>query len=704
MKKIKRIICMGLCLTILCSQSVFATQLTTQPDITVETVSTFDADSAAESDNTADTESVSNDINTIESESTSESTATIDTDIIPESDCIINTYATSDPVTEFVERLYEVILDRSADAIGLADWVSQLKAGSKAGADIIAGFIFSDEFTNKNYSDSEFITVLYHAILSRDPDETGLTGWTNDLADGLSRYYVCAGFVYSTEFSQLCASYGIQPGILTLTTETDLNPKVTKFVSRLYKLLLNRTPDTVGLKDWVGKLVSKKYAAADIVCGIVFSTEFTGYNHSNSDYIDLLYNAMFDRGSDAVGKADWMDALENGMSRTFVLRGFVQSNEFIDLANQYNIDAGVINLTEARDFNRKITAYIQAAYNNCFGRFPSSEELNSWAQKLNAHTMLPSQFLHALIFSTESASHTGSNADFARVLFRTVLQRELPDSELNQWIADIKSSSRENIFNSITSSAEYKTLCSNYDLNYSLADGWVSYNGNTYYYYNGSPLTGWQRLNGNVYYFIPTQDGKRAEGWNYIDNLKYYFNSNGVLVQNVDSLIGKQSSYYVKVNTATNIVTVYARDGANGYIIPVKNMLCSCGLASTPTIKGTYTIQRMGYWWELMGPVWGQYVSRISGSYLFHSAWYYVNGNRYTLSVSEYRKLGNNASHGCVRMTVGDAKWIFDNCNGSTVTVYSSYDKGTQFDKPTRPNPVVISGDRGYDPTDPYFN
>ena len=101
-----------------------------------------------------------------------------------------------------------------------------------------------------------------------------------------------------------------------------------------------------------------------------------------------------------------------------------------------------------------------------------------------------------------------------------------------------------------------------------------------------------------------------------------------------------------------------------------------------------------------MGPVYGQYVSQIYNDYLFHSSWYYVNGNRRSLSVSEYRKLGANASHGCVRMTVGDSKWIFDNCNGSTVYIYSGADTDP-LRRPVRPNPVVISGDWGYDPTDP---
>ena len=228
--------------------------------------------------------------------------------------------------------------------------------------------------------------------------------------------------------------------------------------------------------------------------------------------------------------------------------------------------------------------------------------------------------------------------------------------------------------------------------------------GNTYYYNSdGTRVKGWKTINNNKYYF-DAKTGAMQTGWNYVGGYKLYFKSNGVLSENVDSLIGKQSSYYVKVNTSTNTVTIFAKDGSNGYIIPVKKMICSTGKSGTPTIKGTFTIKRYARWGTLMGPVYGQYCSQIYGGYLFHSAWYYVNGNNRTLSVSEYRKLGTNASHGCVRLTVADAKWIYDNCNGSTVYVYSKGSDGDPFRKPSRPNPVVISGDYGYDPTDPAFN
>lgn len=233
-----------------------------------------------------------------------------------------------------------------------------------------------------------------------------------------------------------------------------------------------------------------------------------------------------------------------------------------------------------------------------------------------------------------------------------------------------------------------------------MATGWTYHSGNTYYYDgNGRMVHGRYTVDGVTYNF-DEWTGVLKTGWRYENGYKVFYNADGTLCQNVESLIGKQSSYYLKVNTSTNTVTVFAKDGANGYIIPVKKMICSTGLPATPTIKGTFTLRRAGRWYTLMGPVYGQYVTQISGPYFFHSAWYHVNGNIRSLSVSEYRKLGNNASHGCVRLTVADAKWIYDNCNGSTVYIYSGADTDP-LSKPTRPNPVVISGDWGYDPTDP---
>ncbi len=706
--RIKKYMSLCLCLCLLVSQGAYATEFG-QDQTESETLSSEAANQESSEIPQTPNESVSSsetqESSITQTESNEDDPISESSDIQSSEQEIVTLQtenAPSEPAAAFVSRLYTTILGRQADEEGLNTWVSELKSGNKTGSDIIIGFIFSEEFTNKNLSNEDYVETLYQAIFNRSSDSEGKSTWIGVLEEGFSRWYVCSGFTASSEFWLLCDSYGIQTGSIPLSEITDLNPMTTQFVNRLYRLIFNRKADSEGLNTWVSELSSHRKTAAEVLCGFIYSTEFTIRSFDDSEYIEILYNTLLDRPSDSGGKQDWLNTLNNGMSRDYILYNFVASTEFAKLCESYGIETGSIYLSQSRDQNQKLTKYVLDVYENCMNRKASDNELNEWTQRLSTHTFTVSDFLYTLIFSPEGSSHTQSNEDFARILFKTTLLRDLPEESISEW-ATKASTSRTDTFNEITGSKEFKQLCDNYGLAYTVKDGWADFNGNIYYYLNGQKVSGWQRIDGNLYYFNPNDGNRQIRGWGYVDGYKYYFNNQGILVQNVDSIIGKQSRYKVMVNTYTNTVTVLAQDGANGYIIPVKNMICSCGTFSTPTVSGTYTIQRIGYWWELMGPVWGQYVSRIHNDYLFHSAWYYVNGNKRTLSVSEYRKLGTNASHGCVRMTVGDAKWIFDNCNGSQVTVYGNWNQLTKFDKPARPNPVVLSGDYGYDPTDPSF-
>jgi hypothetical protein len=69
----------------------------------------------------------------------------------------------------------------------------------------------SAEFINRNTSNEDFITILYRAFFDREPDTGGYYDWLNQLNSGKSRQNVLNGFIYSTEFENLCNSYGISP-------------------------------------------------------------------------------------------------------------------------------------------------------------------------------------------------------------------------------------------------------------------------------------------------------------------------------------------------------------------------------------------------------------------------------------------------------------------------------------------------------------
>lgn len=197
-----------------------------------------------------------------------------------------------------------------------------------------------------------------------------------------------------------------------------------------------------------------------------------------------------------------------------------------------------------------------------------------------------------------------------------------------------------------------------------------------------------------ISYSLTISVGKN--GWYYENGYKFYYKNN-VKQLDLDGILPRQSSYYIKVNRTACTVTVYAKDGNNGYIIPVKRFACSVGLPSTPTPTGTFYTSNKYRWHTLMGPSYGQYCTRIVGGVLFHSVAGY-NMTSYNLKASDYNKLGSPASHGCVRLCVRDAKWIYDNCSsGTMVTIYDSSDPGPLG----KPATIKIPASQNWDPTDP---
>jgi len=115
----------------------------------------------------------------------------------------------AEQVQSFVTRFYVQCLGRQPDIEGLNEWVGRLLNGSKTGADVAEGFVFSEEFTGENHSNEIFVTILYRAFFDREPDASGYKAWLERLAGGMSRKSVLDGFLKSQEFAGLCNSYGI---------------------------------------------------------------------------------------------------------------------------------------------------------------------------------------------------------------------------------------------------------------------------------------------------------------------------------------------------------------------------------------------------------------------------------------------------------------------------------------------------------------
>ena len=137
------------------------------------------------------------------------------------------------------------------------------------------------------------------------------------------------------------------------------------------------------------------------------------------------------------------------------------------------------------------------------------------------------------------------------------------------------------------------------------------------------------------------------------------------VVNRARSIIGNLSSdtsYFIAVDL-TNSRTLVFRGSAGNWSLD-KNWVVSTGAPDTPTVVGDYTIQSRGY--SFGDGYTCYYWTQFYGDFLFHSILY----DEGTFNVQDGR-LGYSISHGCVRMNIDHAEWIYDNVpQGTHVKTY----------------------------------
>lgn len=125
-------------------------------------------------------------------------------------------------------------------------------------------------------------------------------------------------------------------------------------------------------------------------------------------------------------------------------------------------------------------------------------------------------------------------------------------------------------------------------------------------------------------------------------------------------------TYRVIVDIAHQVVLVYGKDDTGAYTVPIRYMLCSTGL-NNRTPRGTFSLKRYRVRFGLFrnDKTYGQYWTLINGRIYFHSM-LYAERDANTYIGETYDLLGTPASHGCIRLTVPDARFIYYNLGYGT--------------------------------------
>lgn len=130
----------------------------------------------------------------------------------------------------------------------------------------------------------------------------------------------------------------------------------------------------------------------------------------------------------------------------------------------------------------------------------------------------------------------------------------------------------------------------------------------------------------------------------------------------------KPYPYRIEVSIDRQVVEVWALNDQDTYEL-AQSFTCSTGLNDT-TPRGVFLnghpVNRWHYFKKF--DCWAQYSFKIVDDIMFHSV-IYGSKNENSLRRSSERNLGNPASHGCVRLSVEDAKWLFDHCLRGTCVI-----------------------------------
>jgi hypothetical protein len=210
-----------------------------------------------------------------------------------------------DPVEDFVEAIYRAVLDRNADAAGLASWTSQLKSGTLSRSQMVQKIRQSPEHLTQE------VTDFYFTLLDRAPDSAGLASWVQQLENGtVSEQQVAFDFLDSPEYLGKGDKY---------------------FVDQMYQALLGRTFDPAGETSWLNDLgddasgnpvQTPTLTHAQVINDFLYSSE------SLNRLVEGYYQVFLQRLADPAGLSSWLAQLNAGASFLVVGQGFLTSQEF----------------------------------------------------------------------------------------------------------------------------------------------------------------------------------------------------------------------------------------------------------------------------------------------------------------------------------------------------------------------------------------
>lgn len=394
---------------------------------------------------------------------------------------------------KFVQGLYVNILGRECSSDESKEWATALTNRVTSCSEAAMYFINCDEYKQRdeNIRNSDYIRMLYAALLNREPSEDEINIWMGAFKNHCSRKYIFKQFTDSSEFVQLCNAYGLEAGQITISDdEIYEDPRITQeekkefsqsIISKLYSQALGREGSTEEIEMWSSSLAGGGATIEGTFYCFIFSDEFKARNVNDTEFVRILYTTMLNREVSEQEIAIWTGCLDQHYSRKYVFKQFTEADEFKQIYNMYKFatesivvgddeifdhtDEPVKPTVPSQESRESINAYIRNLYSSALNREGSDSEVNGWSDMLYAGTVDTKSLIYGFIFSDEFNARNTDSREFAEILYRAVLCRDAGAEEVEYWVGYLEQADgRKQVLDTFLASDEFCEIAEKYGL------------------------------------------------------------------------------------------------------------------------------------------------------------------------------------------------------------------------------------------------
>lgn len=264
----------------------------------------------------------------------------------------------AEDVSNFVSQVYKAYMGREPDASGKEYWSSQISSGKIKPEDFIQTVRNTPESKERA---QQVVASAYQSLLGRNPDETGLNYWTQQLQSGVPLSKI--------------------EGILKATPEGQEKTRADVYDS--FAEILGREPDPEGLDYWTDQV--RKGMPLSQFREIIGNTPEA--RTVQAEQITDLYRDYLGRDPDPEGLQFFQNAITSGSATLGdVENTFAESPE----AQSYAQFAGPVN----------------SVFQTYLGREPTDQEINQLSRNTNLDALI-----QAVSESPEAQQYTNQLID-----------------------------------------------------------------------------------------------------------------------------------------------------------------------------------------------------------------------------------------------------------------------------------------------------